>query len=237
MADERVLNALAQGPHFRGLTAELRLRLAEGSRWTQLAPGEQLFLQDEPARGFFVVQAGAVRLYRIAPDGRELALQTVPRGASFAEAALLSIGTYPANARALDHGAELVEIGAAVFLPLFRGDPRVAAAMVSSLSSWLHALVDRVEELQIANAPTRFARYVLRLPARDERQALVVSLPMSKKELAAHLAIAPETLSRLLRRWQDQRIVEARGRDLAILDTRVLTAIADQDDELRVPSS
>jgi len=109
--------------------------------------------------------------------------------------------------------------------------------MVASLSSWLHALVDRVEELQIASAPTRFARFMLRLPARDEAQALVVSLPMSKKELAAHLAIAPETLSRLLRRWQDQRLIEARGRDLAILDARVLTAIADQDDELRVPSA
>jgi len=237
MADERVLNALARGPHFQSLPSELRSRLAEGCRWTKLAPGESLFLQGEPARGFFVVEFGAIRLYRLAPDGRELAIQTAPRGASFAEAAVLSIGTFPANARALDEGAELLEIGAATFLQLFRDDPRVAAAMVASLSSWLHALVDRVEELQIASAPTRFARFMLRLPARDEAQALVVSLPMSKKELAAHLAIAPETLSRLLRRWQDQRLIEARGRDLAILDARVLTAIADQDDELRVPSA
>jgi CRP-like cAMP-binding protein len=53
---------------------------------------------------------------------------------------------------------------------------------------------------------------------------------MAKKDLAAHLAIAPETLSRLLRRWQDSRIVESRGRNLAILDSRVLIAIADREE-------
>jgi CRP/FNR family transcriptional regulator len=71
----------------------------------------------------------------------------------------------------------------------------------------------------------------LRLPAKDEAGALVVHLPMAKKDLAAHLAIVPETLSRLLRRWQDQGIVESRGKELAILDARVLIAIADRETE------
>jgi len=143
----------------------------------------------------------------------------------------LTMGRFPANARAMQDDTELVEVGATVFLKLFREDPRLAAAMVSSLSMWLHSMVERIEELQIASAPARFARYLLRLPARDEAGALVVQLPMAKKDLATHLAIVPETLSRLLRRWQDQGIVDSRGKELAILDSRVLIAIADRESE------
>lgn len=231
MSDPRLLSALAELPHFRALPDDLRQRLAEGSRLLRLGAGELIFTQGEPVRGFYGVRAGSVRLFRSTADGREQALQTLPAGKTFAEAALLSMARFPACARALENDTEVLEVGATVFLKLFREDPRLASAMVSSLSLWLHSLVERVEELQIASAPARLARYLLRLPAHQDGAALTVSLPMSKKDLAAHLAIVPETLSRLLRRWQDQQLIESRGKELAILDSRVLIAIADREDE------
>ena len=226
-----LLDALADLPHFRALPPDLLQRVAEGSRMVRLRADELLFSQGDPACGFYGVRSGSVRLFRMTTDGREQVLQHVPAGKSFAEAALLTMGRFPANARAMQDDTELVEVGATVFLKLFREDPRLAAAMVSSLSMWLHSMVERIEELQIASAPARFARYLLRLPARDEAGALVVQLPMAKKDLATHLAIVPETLSRLLRRWQDQGIVDSRGKELAILDSRVLIAIADRESE------
>ncbi|MCC7011252.1 MAG: Crp/Fnr family transcriptional regulator [Planctomycetes bacterium] len=226
-----LLDALADLPHFRALPPDLLQRVAEGSRMVRLRADELLFSQGDPACGFYGVRSGSVRLFRMTADGREQVLQHVPAGKSFAEAALLTMGRFPANARAMQDDTELVEVGATVFLKLFREDPRLAAAMVSSLSMWLHSMVERIEELQIASAPARFARYLLRLPARDEAGALVVQLPMAKKDLATHLAIVPETLSRLLRRWQDQGIVDSRGKELAILDSRVLIAIADRESE------
>ena len=100
--------------------------------------------------------------------------------------------------------------------------------MVSSLAIWLHGMVERVEELQVASAGARLARYLLKLPAKGATDPLEVELPLAKKDLAAHLAITPETFSRLLRRWQDQGIVGAQGKKLRLLDTRVLTALADE---------
>lgn len=222
---------LALMPHFRGLSADLLERLAAGSRVLQLSCEERLFSQGEPARGFFFVRTGAVRLFRETADGREQVLQTVHAGRSFAEAALLDLGRFPVHARAIEEPTEVIEVGASTFMRLFREDARLAAAMVSSLSMWLHSLVERVEELQIASAPARLARYLLRLSAREDGQHLLVRLPMAKKDLAAHLAIVPETLSRLLRRWQDQGLIEQRGKDLALLDPRVLIAIADRETE------
>jgi CRP/FNR family transcriptional regulator len=231
MPDTQVRAALEKLPHFRNLPRELLDALAAGSRVLELRAGETIFTQGTEPTGFFAVLAGAVRVYRISPDGREQVLHHLRAGQSFAEAAVLSFGRYPAHAIATEDDSRVVEIGAATFLKLFREDPRLSAAMVGSLCMWLLSLVERIEELQVASAPSRLARYLLRLPATGAKDPLMVELPMAKKELAAHLAIAPETLSRLLRRWQDSGVVETRGRHLALLDSRVLIAIADREGE------
>ena len=78
-----------------------------------------------------------------------------------------------------------------------------------------------------ASAEARLARYLLRLPARAQEGSLRVALPLRKRELAAQLAITPETLSRLLRRWQDQEWVRTEGSALTLLDPGALTALAE----------
>ena len=103
--------------------------------------------------------------------------------------------------------------------------------MVGSLSQWLLGLVERIDELSVASAGARLARYLLRQPSHRIESATQVELPMAKKELAAHLAIAPETLSRLLRRWQDAGLVRSEGRTLTVLDERLLAALADHGGE------
>ena len=231
MTDTHVRAALEDLPHFRSLPRELLDALAAGARRIELRSAETIFTQGSVPTGFYAVESGSVRVYRISPDGREQVLHHLRAGQSFAEAALLSLGRYPAHAIATEDDTRVIEIGAVTFLRLFREDPRLSAAMVGSLCMWLLSLVERIEELQVASAPSRLARYLLRLPATGARDPLTVELPMAKKELAAHLAIAPETLSRLLRRWQDAGVVESHGRNVVLLDSRVLLAIADREGE------
>src|SRR6185295_11893846 len=104
---------------------------------------------------------------------------------------------------------------------------RVARAMVASLSTWLLRLVGRVEELTVMSAGARLARYLLDLPSSSSPDGLAVELPLAKKDLAASLGITPETLSRLLRKWQDLEIVRGDGSSIAVLDSDALVAVAE----------
>lgn len=219
-------------PHFRALPDDLLQSIAAGSRRVTLEAGQTVFAEGEPVRAFYLVRSGAVKVYRISADGREQVLHHLGEGRTFAEAAVLTMATYPAHAVAIAPVTSLVEIGAQRFLALFREDPRLAAAMVSSLSMWLIGLAERVEELSVASATARLAHYLLRLPSRIEKGVTTLDLPFAKKDLAAHLAITPETLSRLLRRWQDAGLVRGHGRTLEILDERLLVAVADRDEKL-----
>jgi len=230
MPDPEIVAALRSLPAFRYLPPDLLDLVAECCRMMELAAGDSVFLEGEPVHGFFAVQSGAVKVFRLSPDGREQVLHHLRAGQTFAEAAVLSMQRYPAHASATEAGTRLVEVAAEPFRKLFRADDRLATAMVSSLSMWLLGLVERIEELSVASAGARLARFLLRQPSRLVGGKAEIALPMSKKELAGHLAITPETLSRLLRRWQDSGLVRSEGRTLAVLDERLLTAVADRDE-------
>lgn len=222
--------ALARLPHFRALSRELIERIASATTERTLDTEQALFAEGDPARAFFAIVEGRVRVYRIAPDGHEQVLHHLHGGQTFAEAALLSMGRYPAHAKALTP-TRVLEIGGQTFVSMLRDEPGVSAAMVSSLCMWLIKLAERVEELSIASAPARLAHYLLRLPTRPGAAPTEIELPMAKKDLAAHLAITPETLSRLLRRWHDTGVIESRPKSVVVLEPRVLIGIADQLDE------
>ncbi|TAH36416.1 MAG: Crp/Fnr family transcriptional regulator [Planctomycetota bacterium] len=230
MSNSAVLATLSALPHFRMLERGLLDRICAGSRLRSFQSGASVFLEGEPCHGFFAVKTGGVRLYRMTPDGREQVVHNLRPGQTFAEAALLNLGRYPASAVATASPTELVEVGAEPFLRAFREDARLAPAMLGSLSMHLLSLVERVEELSLVDAGARLAHYLLRQPGRGPDGRVRIELPMPKKELAAHLAMTPETLSRLLRRWQDQGWIESGRGGVTILDGASLQIVADGQD-------
>ncbi len=224
-------------PHFRALSDDVIARIAQGCRMRTWRKLECIFSANETARAFFAVVEGSVRIYRANVDGRDQILHHLRVGQSFAEAAVLNFGSYPADARAMESPTVLLEIPREHVLGLLREDHRIAAAMVGSLSRWILVLADRVEELSIASVGVRLARHLLRLPATSICDELTIVLPGSKKDLAEHLSIAPETLSRLLRVWRERGILESQGRSILLRDPRVLEAIADGVDDVRSADS
>ena len=227
MTEPNIAASLRKLPIFARLDAPTLGRIAAGCRVRRLDAGESVVRESEPVRAFFAVLAGGVRIFRVTPDGREQVLQRVRPGQTFAEAAVLAMKRYPANAVATEEGTEIVEIGAETFLRLFEGDAHVAKAMVASLSTWLLRLVGRVEELTVLSAGARLARHLLDLPSKEEDGALVVELGVAKKDLAGQLGITPETLSRLLRKWQDRGVIRSEATSVVVLDSDVLLAIAE----------
>ncbi|MFT4710871.1 MAG: CRP-like cAMP-binding protein [Planctomycetota bacterium] len=229
MIEAEIVAVLGQTPAFRRLPHELLLSLARLCTKHEFTRGELIFEEGQTCDGFYLILDGGVKLYRETLEGREQVLHKLREGATFAEAALLKLGTFPASAVA-EQKASLLRIEGAGFLKLFREHESLAGAMVASLSGWLLNLVARVEELSVISAGARLAHYIVRIPSRDEAGQMVVDLPMSKKDLAAYLSITPETLSRMLRRWADRGIIAVDRRKLSILDGRILAAIADREE-------
>jgi CRP-like cAMP-binding protein len=227
MSHADIESALRALPHFKSVPPDLLQQIAATSKRVRAAAGTMLFREGDPSRAFFAIESGGVKLYRQQPDGREQIVHNLHAGATFAEAALLSFGRFPVDA-VVTETSSLLEIGGERFLELLRTDTRLAPAMIASLCMRLVSLVERVEELSLVQAGSRLARWLLRQPAAGTAQ-LVVELALPKKDLAAHLAMTPETLSRLLAAWQEKGWVRNERARIVLLDAAALVSLADGD--------
>lgn len=229
MTDPDLRAMLAGLPHFAALPEALLARVVAASHALQLDSGELVFREGDPCDGFYVLGEGRVVVFRLTPDGREQIVHQVEPGRTFAEAALFHAGRFPASARAAASPTRILRIDGPTFRGLLRDEPALAESMVGSLCIWLHTLLDRIEVLTLSSAGSRLAHHLLRLPARDGIQGLVVTLPGTKKDLAGQLSITPETLSRLLGRWRERGLVAVDGAHVTLLDASALEAVAEGD--------
>jgi CRP-like cAMP-binding protein len=182
-----------------------------------------IFRQGEVSRGFFVVVSGAVKIFRIGPDGRERVLHVVGPAETFAEAAIF-MDAYPADAAALAAGTVVVQIDKVAFKNLLTHDSRMTLKIIGSLVRWLREARDALTDLTLKEVPARFASYVLSLPATGND-----SIPMSigKTTVAQMIGTTKETFSRLLHRLAARRILTWRNDKLRILNRPRLQRISE----------
>jgi len=205
------------------LTPRDLVQLARIASQRVYRPGEVIFSQGEEASAFWVLLKGQVVVFRVGPDGREQILRIVHPGESFAEAAALSQGPFPASARAMAHSA-VVRFPAAEFARLLQDSPQLAINVILALSELLRGFTALVDALALRDVSARVAKYLLDLAARKGDEAVTLDIP--KHVLAARLGTVSETLSRTLRRLRDQGVVQVNGRQIRILNRTALARAA-----------
>ncbi|MCX7867124.1 Crp/Fnr family transcriptional regulator [Limisphaera sp. VF-2] len=200
---------------FGGLPSEDLSEVAAITTVKPLAKGEYLFRQGQPARGFYIVQKGAVSVHRVTPTGKEQVICVFRAGESFAEAALVSPGGYPADARAVE-ASQVLLVEKEGFLALLRRHPELGLRMLASMSLHLRTLVGQLEDLALKDVETRLANWLLkRCPAASD-QPVTIQLDVTKRVLASELGTVSETLSRTFARFRRDRLALVKGRTITI---------------------
>ncbi|MBD3332594.1 cyclic nucleotide-binding domain-containing protein [candidate division GN15 bacterium] len=217
------LDLLRQCYLLRGLADEELTAVAGIASVRTINEGEVLFLQGDPAVGFYAVLSGTVRVFKSSPQGREYTLHRIPAGQIFAEAAIFDGEAYPANAVAVQKST-VAFFPADRFRTLIAGSPQLSLKMIGSLSGFVRDFNQQIEDLSLKEVPSRLASYLRRRAeqTRDHR----VLLESSKTELAQSLGTVLETLSRSFRKLQDMGVIAVKERSIEILDPDRLDDIA-----------
>ncbi|MEX3776456.1 Crp/Fnr family transcriptional regulator [Pseudomonas sp. MYb118] len=219
MVLHRVHHQILRSHHlFEPLNDEQMNELMSTSQLLSIDKGEPLFRQGEPADAFYFVISGAVKIYRLTPDGQEKVFEVLGDRQTFAEAMMLmDTPNYVASAEAVCP-TQLYRLSNNTYMRLLQSNSRLTFALLGKLCVRLHQRVNEIETLSLKNATHRVVRYLLtqlvRQPAADDR----FELPMAKQLIAGHLSIQPETFSRIIRRLIDEQIITQDGRQIAILD-------------------
>lgn len=191
-----------------------------------LAAGAHIFREGEPFNALAAVRAGTVKTWRVDRDGREQVLGFHLPGEVIGLSAIDG-ERYPCNADAL----EPVQLCRFSFTKV-----ATLATRVPGLQRELFRLLSRdiahAERLAADRpAEARLAAFLLDLSARLSRGNPATGhlrLAMPRADIANYLRLAPETVSRLFRRFRDDSLLRVRGREVEITDRRRLEAFAEE---------
>lgn len=220
-----IVNTLRNCRLFAGLpTADLE-NIADATILKSLDKDEYLFHEGEPARGFYIVQRGAVNVHRVNAAGREQVIHVFRAGESFAEAALASPVGYPADARALEPTHVLL-VRKDGILELLKRQPELGLRMLGSMSLHLRVLVGQLEDLTLKDVETRLANWLVKRCADPQSDSpSEIKLTMTKRMLAAELGTVGETFSRTLAKFREQKLLAVKGKTIVIFSPEKLNAL------------
>lgn len=219
--------ALRESDFFRTVSDDLVGKIARISKAEHYDKGDLIFAEDTPCTGMYVVASGAIKIYKIGPDGREHVLHVAEPGDTFGEAAIfLGSAGYPAYAGAVKRSS-VVFIPKRSLMDLLREEPDLCFQVLGSLATWTHRLVTKLELLALKDASSRLAGYILGHAKTLRTGEMELDLAIPKQTLAAELAISSETLSRLLTRFEAEGFIESEGRHIRVLDPKELSEVSD----------
>ncbi len=177
--------------------------------------GEILFSAQEKANGFFYVESGEVRVYKMDENGREVEVVRLGPGDFLGEAIVFVSSEFPFFAQAVKD-SEVLFFDRTTILRAIETEPSVAKFFVSLLASKCVVLSRRVESLGLLTVRQRLIQYLLSKCSGG--QQCVIELKVKKSDLAKILGTIGETLSRNLKQMQEEGLIEVEGSRVRVVD-------------------
>ena len=142
----------------------------------------------------YVVLSGRARVYVADAEGREVQLNSIGAGEYFGEVTLDG-GPRSASVMALEE-CRCAVIKRAELDDIVARNPAFALHLVRKLASRVRALTENVRSLALMDVYGRVARLLLEL-AEERDGKLVVSEPLTQKDIASRVGCSREMISRI----------------------------------------
>ena len=221
-AIDTLVTQLRAVPILQGLETANLEQLAQSAIWREYAAGAVIFLEGDSAPALYYIQAGWIKVVKMAPDGREQILYFWGPGDTFGGIGVFINRPMPATAIALEPtGLWLLRRDA--ITQLLTTQPAMAVQVIECMANRMHELMALVADLSLHTVAERFARLLLE-EAEDD------TLPRrrwaTQAELAARLGTVPDVLSRTLRSLVDGGLITMDRHAIHILQRQALERLA-----------
>lgn len=174
-----------------------------------------LFTEEQKAEYFYYIISGNIKLSKITPMGKESVIRIVHDNEIFAEATLYGRNTYPVNASAINK-TTMLAISINGFQELCAKNNAFVLKLFITMSHQLRYLVDMVNDLSSTDTTNRLLKYLYSL--KEKKGSSTIKLPVPKRDLAMLLGAAPETISRLFTKLQNDGFIKINGKEITILE-------------------
>ena len=191
----------------------------------QASPGQTVVLEGDPCSHCFRVLSGAVRLYKSTVDGRRQLIDFLVAGDCFG----LLGARHTCSVEAITH-TTLIKTIRAMLAAAVRQQPAVADRLIDHAAAGLARAHEHMLLLGRKSAQEKVASLLLELARRigaDEARP-AFRLPISRQEMADHLGLTIETVSRTMTRLREEGLIALpTPHDVVLLHPAELATLAE----------
>jgi CRP/FNR family transcriptional regulator, anaerobic regulatory protein len=208
---------VAQVPIFNHLEKEFLDEIMTMTRPFSFEKGEHLYHAGDNSNSLYIVNKGRIRIYRLSESGKEQLVRILNPGEYTGELALFKESVHESYAEAMLH-TSICMIKREDLQELIEKHPTIALKLLSEFSNRLEESEKQATRFSTETVETRIAIFLLESLDPDS-QSNMITLPMSKKDLASYLGTTPETISRKLAEFEEKGLIKQNPqRKIELLD-------------------
>jgi CRP/FNR family transcriptional regulator, nitrogen oxide reductase regulator len=201
----------------------------------RIPKGTAVFQQGEPAKAFFVLLHGRLKVVKVTPHGQQVLIRFVNPGDIYGIAKALRREDYPATATAVIDSVTLVW-PSEVWDDFMTSHPSLALNVMRMMGDRLQEAHTRVKELSTEEVERRVAHTLLRLIAQSGRsteEGVLIDFPITQQDLAQASGTTFHSVSRILSAWEGAGLVTVGRRKIIVCDVEGLSHVAEQRQSIK----
>ena len=179
-----------------------------------------ILIEQDTGSSMFLIQKGRVKVSRMSDDGREVILSILESGEFFGEMSLLDGKARSASVTAIENSQVLL-LRRGDFLKLLEDYPQIAISLLKELAARIRRSDTQIKSLSLQDAMGRVASTLLLLAEDHGRirqgQVVLTKIPL-QQDLANMAGTSRETISRVFKYFEDEKLIHREGRKLVISD-------------------
>ena len=221
-------NVLREIPMFSELSEDQIREITSSSLQMEIKKHQFLFMEGEKYQGFYILLKGSIKVFRISREGKETIIHLVQPKQAFADIPLFEGTDYPVSAEALEDSVLLFFKGKN-FIRLLEKNPQISLKMLGGFAKRMKSLTQKIEELSSNEVTSRLAKFLMQEIRNSGTEKLpepFVRLSVSKNAIAGYLGTITETLSRSLKKLQDDEIIRVQGKKIFVNNLKKLKELS-----------
>ncbi|MFZ5968323.1 MAG: Crp/Fnr family transcriptional regulator [Bacillota bacterium] len=198
---------------FANLNREELIEIIKMTGHKNYHRGETIFFEEAEADTLYLVNEGKVKLFKYTRDGKEQILHILSDGDFVGELNLLKNGKYTFNAEALAP-TKLCTLTKDKMKRLILEKPEIGLKILEAVSTRLAKLETLVQNLATNDVEARIAHLLLELKetyGKTTSEGIVIRLPLTREEMSNYTGVARETISRKLKKFEEEGMIKLVG--------------------------
>ena len=177
--------------------------------------GETVFVEGDPCKGLYFIEAGLVGIRKIDQDGHSALVRLASRDDTMGYRPFLACQAHRASAEVIED-ARICFVDAPTVRKFLQDNHELGHRFLKQTAQALGEAEERLFKMAVLNVDIRFIHLLLlyhdQWGLQSESGSITIRLPITRDDLAAMIGAHPDSVTRALRQLESKGLMRVDGR-------------------------